>query len=136
MSWTYRCLIVPDTHVALARELTATVVGAPGAGMYTTPLSPTGEMPATHWISAGLIQGEFAGLLPLTTHGEEVTTTPGNAAVVAHLAGEAEMSVTAADVQELFDVSDITEQAAQEAWGRLGLTLASAPAEAAQEAPA
>jgi hypothetical protein len=93
--------------------------------MYTTPLSLTGELPATHWISAGLIQADFAGLMPLTTHGDEITTTPGNAAVVADLATKAGMSVTTAQVQALFDVSDITEQTAQEAWGRLGLMLAS-----------
>ena len=130
MSWTYRCLIVPDSHAAFARELSATVAGASGAGMYTTPLSPTGEMPATHWISAGRIQADFAGLMPLTTHGEDVTITPGNAAVVANLATKAGMSVTAAQVQALFDVSDTTAQTHQQALDRLGLQMASEPQEA------
>lgn len=130
MSWTHRCLIVPDSHVAFARELSATVAGASGTGMYTTPLSPTGELPATHWISAGLIQADFAGLMPLTTHGDEITTTPGNAAVVAHLATKAGMSVTAAQVQALFDASDTTEQTHQQALDRLGLQMASAKQEA------
>lgn len=130
MSWTYRCLIVPDAQVAFARELSATVAGAPGTGMYTTPLSPTGDMPATHWISAGLIQADFAGLLPLTTHREDVTTTLGNASVVVHLAAKAGMSVTAAQVQALFDASDTTEQPHQQALDRLGLMLASEKLEA------
>ena len=93
--------------------------------MYTTPLSATGQEPATHWISAGLISEDFAELLPLTTYPEdaEPITAPGNAEAVAMLANEAGYTTTAEQVQALFDASDVTEQEAHEAMARLGLQM-------------
>lgn len=114
--WTYRCLIVPDDQVVFARELAATVAGPSGAGMWTTPLSPTGAEPATNWISAGLISQDFAALLPL---GDD----PGNAALVAELAAANGMETTAEQVQILFDASDITEEESHVAMARLGLMM-------------
>lgn len=118
-NWTYRCLIVPDDQVVFARALSATVAGSAGAGMWTTPLSPTGAEPATHWISAGLISQDFAALLPL---GDE----PGNAALVAELATANGMETTAEQVQALFDVADVTEEESHTAMARLGLVMVSA----------
>lgn len=66
--WTHRTLIVQDSDVEFARLLTATIAGSSGDGMWNTPLSETGNLPATHWISSGLITAEFAELLPLTQH--------------------------------------------------------------------
>jgi hypothetical protein len=125
--WKYRCLIVPDAQVAFARALSETVAGPAGAGMWTTPLSASGFMPATHWISAGLISAEFAALLPLTSYpaDAEPITVPGDAATVAQLAAENGFEATAEQVQALYGVSDITEQDAMQAWGRLGLSMAS-----------
>lgn len=62
MNWTHRTLIVEAAHVELARTLAAAAADS-GLGMFTTPLSATGAEPATHYISAGLIQQEFAYLL-------------------------------------------------------------------------
>lgn len=118
--WTYRCLIVPDAQVAFARELSATVAGPAGAGMWTTPLSPTGAEPATHWISAGLISQDFAALLPLGND-------PGNAALVAELATANGMQTTPEQVQILFDASDITEEESHVAMARLGLMMITSP---------
>lgn len=120
MMWTYRCLIVPDAQVAFARELSATVAGPAGAGMWTTPLSPTGAEPATHWISAGLISEDFAALLPL---GDE----PGNAALVAELATANGMQTTPEQVQALFDVADVTEEESHTAINRLSLVMTTSP---------
>lgn len=123
--WTYRCLIVPDAHVQFARDLCAAVAGPAGAGMFTAPLSATGQEPATHWISAGLISEDFAALLPLTTYpaDAEPVHTPGNAAQVAELANATGYATTEAHVQALFDASDITEQDPQQAMNRLGLQM-------------
>jgi len=123
--WTYRCLIVTDAHVQFAREMCAAVAGPAGAGMWTTPLSPSGAEPATHWISAGLISEDFAALLPLTTFDEagQPSTTPGNAALVAQLATANGMQTTAEQVRALFDVADVTEQDAQIVMDRLGLAM-------------
>lgn len=66
--WTHRTLIVHDSDVEFARLLTKTITGSAGEGMWNTALSVTGNLPATHWISSGLITAEFAELLPLTQH--------------------------------------------------------------------
>ena len=124
-AWTYRAIIVPDALVTYAREISAAVAGPAGEGMYTTPLSATGQEPATHWISAGLISEDFAALLPLTTYPEdaEPITTPGNPDAVAALANEAGYTTTPEQVQALFDASDVTEQEAHEVMARLGLQM-------------
>jgi hypothetical protein len=63
VSWTHRTLICPAAHVALARSLSEGLAGASGALMYSTPLSATGKTPATHWVSAGLVQQQYADLM-------------------------------------------------------------------------
>lgn len=63
MSWVLRTIVVPDAFVTLAKSLTGGLAGEAGEGMFTTGLSPTGAGPATHWVSSGLIQEEFALLL-------------------------------------------------------------------------
>lgn len=125
--WTYRCLITPDAQVDYARELAATVAGPSGAGMWTTPLSASGLLPATHWISAGLISAEFASLLPLITFpiDAEPVYTPGNPEVVAQMAQANGMQTTTEEVQALYDASDITDEDAFAAMARLGLKVAS-----------
>ena len=131
MIWTYRCLIIEDSQVEMARTLTATIAGPSGANMLTTPLSATGELPATHWISAGLISEQFATMLPLTEYpaDAEPIYTPGQASLAAYLATKAGFAATEEDVQALFDVSDVTEQDAFTAMARLGLMMAIEPME-------
>ena len=62
-TWTHRTIIVPDAVVAPARLACEALAGAGGSGMYSVPLSPTGELPATHWASSGPIEQEFADML-------------------------------------------------------------------------
>ena len=123
--WTYRALVVPDALVTYARELTAAVAGEAGAGMYSAGLSPTGQEPATHWISAGLIADEFAALLPLTTYPPDADPihTPGQPDTVAAIATANGYPTTAEQVQALLDASDITEQDPQVVMARLGLQM-------------
>jgi hypothetical protein len=127
--WTYRCLIVPDSQVAFARELTAAVAGPAGAGMFTAALSPTGSEPATHWISAGMIAGNFAALLPLTTYmpDAEPIHTLGQPEAVAAIATTNGYPTTAEQVQALLAASDVTEQEAFTALARLGLQIVQPP---------
>ena len=131
MSWTYRCLIVENSQVELARSLTATIAGSSGDGMWTTPLSPTGELPATHWISAGLIAENFAAILPLMTYpaDAEPIYTPGQASLAAYLATKAGFAATEEDVQALFEVSDASHQEPHAAMQRLGLQMVIEPME-------
>ena len=58
----FRTLIVQANQVELAREVGASY-GAGGEGMFVTPLSSTGQYPATHYISSGLIPEELDALL-------------------------------------------------------------------------
>ena len=123
--WTNRTLVVPSAQVEFARLLTATIAGPSGAGMWTTPLSPTGEMPATHWISSGLIDEQFAALLPLAEYpaDSDPVHTPGHPDVCAHLATEAGMTVE--QVAALFAASDVSAEDAHTVMTRMGLMIAS-----------
>jgi hypothetical protein len=73
--WVHRTLIVAAQDVGLARALCEGLAeGEAGKGMFLRELSPTGQGPATHYISAGLIWRSFAEIL-------------GNAPVTFDLAG-------------------------------------------------
>ena len=127
--WVHRTIIVPASLVEAARGACAGLAGPGGSGMFTTPLSSTGEAPPTHYISSGLIEAPFADLLPLTsvTYGEDGTpstsTRPGNVALTAHLATEAGLSITEADLAALLAGVDVSEQQPHEAMSRLGLQI-------------
>ena len=129
MSLIFRTIVVPDSQVALARQLSATLAGPAGDGMYNVPLSADGTGPATHWISTGWIDDSFANLMPLWAYeqveenwtGREVS--PGQPEVVVALAAEAGVEVSLAEVQALFSAADITEQEWPVACERLGLRM-------------
>lgn len=131
--WVHRTIIVPASLVEAARGACAGLAGPGGSGMFTTPLSVTGTLPASHYISSGMIEAPFADLLPLTsvTYGENGTpstsTRPGNVALTAHLATEAGLSITEAEVSALLAAVDVSDQAAEDALARLGLKIISTP---------
>ncbi len=111
MAWVSRTIIVPDAAVAAARAACEALAGAGGSGMYTVPLSPTGEAPATHWASSGLIEQDFADLL----------SSPGALAAVATAAG-----IDPAPLLAIVAASDITDLAVEPidaTLARLGLQI-------------
>ena len=114
MSWTHRTIIVPDAVVIHARLACEALAGAGGSGMYQTPISPTGELPATHWISSGLIEQDFADLL----------ARPDALAAVATQAG-----LDPAPLVAIVAASDITDEPTDVALARLGLQMCQSPAE-------
>lgn len=57
-----RTMIVPAALAPLARALAAGLSPG-GVGMWRTGLSPTGAEPATHYVSSGLINPAFGGVL-------------------------------------------------------------------------
>jgi hypothetical protein len=59
----HRTLIVPAVNANLARRLTEGIGAKAGSNMFITKLSATGSLPATHYISSGFIEEEFATLL-------------------------------------------------------------------------
>ena len=108
MPWTHRTIIVPDAVVAPARLACEALAGAGGSGMFTVPLSPSGELPTTHWISSGLIEQEFADLL---ANSDALTAV----AAQAGLDPDPLVAIVAA--------SNISDEPADVALARLGLQL-------------
>lgn len=108
MDWIHRTIIVPAPYAAAASAACEALAGAGGSGMFTTPLSPTGELPATHWISSGLIEQDFATLLE----------TPDALTAVATGAG-----IDPGPLLATIAAADISDEPADMALARLGLQL-------------
>lgn len=131
--WIHRTIIVPATLAESARAACAGLAGPGGSGMFTTPLSPTGEAPPTHYISSGLIEEPFADLLPLTSvsYAEDGTpfteTRPGNVALTVQLAADAGLLITEAEVSALLSAVDVSEQSAEDALTLRGLRMVVEP---------
>ena len=128
--WVHRTIIVPASAAEFARTACASLAGPGGSGMFTTPLSTTGEAPPTHYISSGLIAPEFAHMLPeqVWEQGEDGTWTqtgvlPGDPVAVYEACTAAGMVVTQAGVDGVLAVTDVTEHEPFTALGRLGLVL-------------
>ena len=136
MRWVHRCLIVPAEHVELARVLCETLAGPGGSGMFTTPLSPTGTEPSTHFISAGAVEEPFAQLLPLAEFPSDAEPViyPGQPDLVAQMATAQGMDITLEQVQALLAASDVSEQEAFTALARLGLQITQLPLETTEPA--
>lgn len=107
-TWTHRTIVVPDAVVIAARMACEALAGSGGSGMYSVPLSPTGELPATHWISSGLIEQDFADLL----------ASPDSLAAVATGAGLDPVPLVA-----IVAAADISDESADVALACLGLQL-------------
>lgn len=129
MRWVHRCMIVPAEHADLARKLCETLAGPGGAGMFTTALSTTGLDPATHYISSGLIESDFADLLPLIELPADADPVihPGQPDLITQMATDQGMGVTVDEVQALLASVDVTEQPPTDALDRLGLRLSAEP---------
>ncbi|GEM_PF-1660779 len=124
-------LIVEDAEVALARTVAATMSPG-GVGMWTTPLSATGQLPATHWISTGWVPAGWQAIVPTQTWEQaedgtwtETGSTPGDPDAVLAACEAAGLEVTAAEIAALFAAADVTAQDPWVAMGRLGLQLLS-----------
>lgn len=108
-----RNLIVSAALVGAARELCAAVHPA-GAGMFTVPLSPTGELPATHWASTGLLEAVWAPAL------EDPAMFFGAAQLGAHEQGLT-LNATYDEGHQVLIEGDISEEPWADALARLGL---------------
>jgi len=107
--------------------------------MFTTGLSPTGDEPATHYISSGGISEGFAALVPYSVwefqqpdpeqpaQWVETQYLPGHAEKTAEMCVEAGLEVTTEAVEFLYQTSDVTNQDPWTVLSRLGLQLVRAP---------
>lgn len=125
-TWTHRTIIVPAAFQQLAQALCeAAAEGVAGEGMFTTALSATGALPATHYISSGYIFDDFADILPLATVDEEgnVSIRPGNVAVVETMAAQAGITLPAGTIAALFSAIDVSDQEPFVAMARVGVQI-------------
>ena len=127
--WVHRTIIVPASIAEPARAACVGLAGPGGTGMFTTPLSTTGEAPPTHYISSGLIEVPFADLLPLTSvtyDGDgtpSIDTRPGDIGLTVQLAEDAALPITAAEVSALFAAVYVSEAPAEAVLSFLNLTI-------------
>ena len=119
--WVHRTIIVPAVLVDAARAACAGLAGPGGSGMFMTPLSPTGEVPPTHYISSGLIEDEFANLLPNHLDGEQLD--PGNPTTIVYLAQQLGVEVTEAVVSNLLAAVYVSEAPSEAVLSFLNLTF-------------
>lgn len=129
--YTHRTIIVPAAFQQLAQGLCEAIAeGDAGKGMFTTGLSATGELPATHYISSGHIEQQFADILPLTTvtqDGEglpDIHTRPGNVEAVEAMAAQSGIDLPPGAIAALFDAIEVTEQEPITVMARLGVQIA------------
>jgi hypothetical protein len=102
--------------------------------MWLTGLSATGNAPATHYVSTGLISPEFAALVPeqvweQDANGDWVMTssTPGDPVACYDLCIAGGLTVTQAQVDAVYAAADVTEQEPFVAFARLGLQMVQEP---------
>lgn len=109
-TYVHRCMIVPAHRQAFAQMLCEALAGPAGAGMFVVGLSPGGMAPATHYISIGPVEVEFAALLD-------------DAALLAQACASAGLSITLDECRALLDDADVSADESGPALARLGLEL-------------
>ena len=128
--WLYRNLIISAAQRDLAAQLCAVLAGAGGSNMFTTPLSVDGAEPATHYISSGLIEDNFAALLPLDAMVDDVWTRTyaGLPETIVQLYNATDNPpITLAQVTAVFATADVSEEDPHAAMARLGLQIVTPP---------
>lgn len=119
--WVHRTIVVSADQVELARNLCTALAGPAGDGMYNTPLSSSGSLPATHYISAGMLEDTFASLLPNQLEGEQLD--PGNPTTIVQLAQQSGVEVTEAAVNDLLSSAYVSEASPEAVLSFLNLTI-------------
>lgn len=146
MAEAFRTIIVSDAYIDLARTITETLAPVGGRGMYSTGLSADGMAPATHWISSGFIDADYAMLLPLSewqwlddeAKWDENLISVGDQYAIFDFYTDAiqtpptednptpdpvDPGFTLADVEALLAASDVTTEEPFTALARLGLQI-------------
>ena len=124
----FRTMIVPASQATLAREIAVTIKPVEGQGMWTSPFSPDGQEPATHYVSTGYISPEWQLIMPVQVWEEDAgvwtmtSSYPGDAALLHAALTAAGSTISLAQIVNLFAVSDVTEQEPWTALSRLSLT--------------
>jgi len=131
MTDVFRTMIVPLAQQALAQKIATTVAPVAGQGMWTTPLSSSGQDPATSYVSTGWIGPEWEVLMPCQTWEEvdgvwtQTDAYPGDAVqlLAAIQAADPDTTITLPQLVGLFATADVTMQDPWVAFQRLGLQI-------------
>jgi hypothetical protein len=131
----YRNLIVPADQAPLARLICSTLDPVNYSQEFQTGLSPTGDEPATHYISSGGISEGFAALVPFAVWAQEgdppewveVFHDPGKPAKTFELCLQAGLEVTLEAIEVMYASADVTAENPWMAMGRLNLQLVRPP---------
>ena len=134
MDWSFRTLVTTTATTPLARDIAATLSPSGGQNMWLTGLSATGNAPATHYVSTGLISPEFAMLVPEQVweqdeNGDWVQTgsSPGDPVMCYEMCIAGGLTVTQAQVNAVYAAADVTQQEPFVAFARLGLLMVQEP---------
>jgi hypothetical protein len=130
----FRTLIVTADTAPLARSIADTLDPRGAAAMWETPLSPTGALPATHFVSSGWIPPAWQAMVPTQWYAQDdtgawvlVSETPGDPlAVIAGCAAQG-VEINPAALAALYASADVTEQDPWTALARRGLRLVQEP---------
>lgn len=122
-----RCLLVTASQQKFAQDLCEALAGDAGKGMFTSGVSASGSLPATHFINEGMVEDTFAGALsdPSYLYGasqqgaQDLSKSEATRAFLG--------TVTLAQCQELLTSSDVSTDAPFGALARMGLKLLAAP---------
>ncbi len=116
MNWTHRTMISPIALAEPARQACMALTGSASEGLFRTLLYSEGNPEPTHAISNGYIAGEFADLLPCGDH-------PGNVPALLAMLEGVEFPISAEELTGVLVMIDISEEPAEVALARLGLSL-------------
>ena len=116
MHWTHRILITPIAFAEPARAACMAVTGSASEGLFRTLLYSDGNPEPTHAISSGYIAGEFADLLPCGSD-------PGNVPALLAMLEEVDFPISAEELTGMLAMIDISDEPAEVALARLGLSL-------------
>jgi hypothetical protein len=97
--------------------------------MWTTALSADGNLPASHWISSGLIGNDFAAIMPFSHDVDGVWTTEpyDPAAFVALTEANGVTPPPVEAIQQIMSMVDVSDQDPFAAMERLGLQMVQVP---------
>lgn len=123
----FRTMLIPDAIVAQVRSL-ADSFGPAASGMWQTPLSPTGALPATHWISSGYIGDDFAAIMPYSHFDSSeppvwITDAYDPAAFIALCALNEVTAPPVEVITQIMGMVDVSDQQPFAAMVRLGLKM-------------
>lgn len=116
MHWTHRTMVTPIALAEPARAACMALTGSASEGLFITPLYSEGNPEPTHAISSGYIAGEFADLLPCGDR-------PGNVPALLAMLEGVDFPIAPEELTGMLAMIDISEDPAEVALARLGLSL-------------